>query len=417
MTLIGDKGINETFVLTKKDDEELGVGATLSKIVVPHPALQVPTAVEIIYTAYSGWITSGLKKWSIDRIKIGDSFGKSVSVCKKDLVLESGVSVMLKLYPGECNLPQQEAETTTIDPFFLPDSDNETNNTNHVIKTVDGYPAYTTENSTTKPNQTETPRVWRNEIVEPVLQPKKEESKQSLVKPRGISVDPPAGSDNESSWIPSVHLFPPPPGGKQLWETSREPKQFQSHANLPPTVKKGSGPVVTTLQNKMLNNTRNGSPRKRMYAYSSNKSEKSEGVVTVQLLPVQLANLLKQAEQYAKMSLFSPLDIFYRNTEKRQSPSEKRNLANETKVEEKRDNLIATPRSLDVTPKPKNLLPRIYEYFEKGLENVKSLFRWDGSDEQSIDTDGKSNATLVPYYYQGKETSDQTDKYIPLTAP
>lgn len=65
------------------------------------------------YTAYSGWISSGLVSWSIDKVLIVDSFGKSLSVCKRGLLLESGHPVYLPLYPGECNIPA-EPETTTM---------------------------------------------------------------------------------------------------------------------------------------------------------------------------------------------------------------------------------------------------------------------------------------------------------------
>lgn len=60
----------------RKDDEELKVGASLSKIIVPHPAIQEFTTVQILYTAYSGWISSGLAKWHIDRIVLTDAYSK-----------------------------------------------------------------------------------------------------------------------------------------------------------------------------------------------------------------------------------------------------------------------------------------------------------------------------------------------------
>lgn len=49
ITLMSDHldSINETFTMTKKDDEELFVGERLQKIVVPHPALVHLTAVEV----------------------------------------------------------------------------------------------------------------------------------------------------------------------------------------------------------------------------------------------------------------------------------------------------------------------------------------------------------------------------------
>ncbi|KAG8224914.1 hypothetical protein J437_LFUL006273 [Ladona fulva] len=96
---------NETFILTHKDDEELKAGGSLSRIVVPHPVMEEPIKVEILYKAYSGWISSGLARWSIDKVTVLDSFGKSSSFCKKGLILETNVPVMVPLYPGECNIP------------------------------------------------------------------------------------------------------------------------------------------------------------------------------------------------------------------------------------------------------------------------------------------------------------------------
>lgn len=113
LTLIGSSEINETLTLTQKDDEELKMGSSLARIAVPHPVLQEPKSVEIMYTAYSGWISSGLSTWSVDKVTLTDSFGKSMSVCKKDLVLESGTPVILPLYPGDCNPPQDNAVSTS----------------------------------------------------------------------------------------------------------------------------------------------------------------------------------------------------------------------------------------------------------------------------------------------------------------
>ena len=62
--------------VSRKDDEELTVGSSLARIAVPHPVLQEPKSVQIMYTAYSGWISSGLAKWSIDKVTLTDSFGK-----------------------------------------------------------------------------------------------------------------------------------------------------------------------------------------------------------------------------------------------------------------------------------------------------------------------------------------------------
>ena len=50
--------------------------------------------------------------WTIDKVAIIDSFGKILSVCKKGLILESGRSVYLPLYPGECNIPLDTDNST-----------------------------------------------------------------------------------------------------------------------------------------------------------------------------------------------------------------------------------------------------------------------------------------------------------------
>lgn len=47
VTLIGSGSFNETFTMTRKDDEELLVGTILHKIVVPHPFIVNLKAVEV----------------------------------------------------------------------------------------------------------------------------------------------------------------------------------------------------------------------------------------------------------------------------------------------------------------------------------------------------------------------------------
>lgn len=39
LTIVGSGSFNETFTMTRKDDEELLVGAVLHRIVVPHPVI------------------------------------------------------------------------------------------------------------------------------------------------------------------------------------------------------------------------------------------------------------------------------------------------------------------------------------------------------------------------------------------
>ncbi|RZC36887.1 Lipase and/or Abhydrolase 6 domain containing protein [Asbolus verrucosus] len=103
----------------RKEDEEMKLGESISRILVPHPVLSEPTGIQLLYTAYSGWLSSGLTQWRMDKITISDSFGKTSSICKKNLVLDSGVPITLPLYPGECNLPgsyHKEAQDRSHDP-------------------------------------------------------------------------------------------------------------------------------------------------------------------------------------------------------------------------------------------------------------------------------------------------------------
>ncbi|KAJ8668738.1 hypothetical protein QAD02_010401 [Eretmocerus hayati] len=113
VTLVAEGAMNETFTMTRKDDEELLVGATLQKIVVPHPALASLDAVEMRYTAYSGWISSGLVSWAVDKLTVLDSYGAMYSTCRRGLSLESGRPIYLPLYRGDCSLPPELSNSST----------------------------------------------------------------------------------------------------------------------------------------------------------------------------------------------------------------------------------------------------------------------------------------------------------------
>lgn len=51
---------------------------------------------------------------------IVDSFSKTLSVCKKGLILESGRPVYLPLYPGECNIPLDTDNSTSSSSSSIP---------------------------------------------------------------------------------------------------------------------------------------------------------------------------------------------------------------------------------------------------------------------------------------------------------
>lgn len=50
--------------------------------------------------------------WIIDKVAIIDSFDNILSVCQKGLILESDHSVYLPIYPGECNIPLDTDNST-----------------------------------------------------------------------------------------------------------------------------------------------------------------------------------------------------------------------------------------------------------------------------------------------------------------
>ncbi|GLV35847.1 uncharacterized protein CBL_09914 [Carabus blaptoides fortunei] len=116
ITLIGESDLNETFIMSK-DDEKLMPGASISRMLVPHPIISEPTKVQVLYQGYSGWLSSGLRKWKIDKVSMMDSFGKTSSVCKKGLELESSIPVTLRLYPGDCNIPK-DGQTIDQKPYI-----------------------------------------------------------------------------------------------------------------------------------------------------------------------------------------------------------------------------------------------------------------------------------------------------------
>lgn len=114
VTLAGDAGLNETFPLTTKRDEQLRPGQSLQRLVVPHPALATPARATLLYTAYAGWWSSGLPTWPVRKLSLVDSFGKSMSVCHNDeLLLRSGEPMTLQLFPGECSTPPPAANAST----------------------------------------------------------------------------------------------------------------------------------------------------------------------------------------------------------------------------------------------------------------------------------------------------------------
>jgi hypothetical protein len=86
----------------RRDDQELFAGDFISKIIVPHPALNFPKNITITYQVYRGWLSRGLSSWSLSKVILSDSFGESFSLCN-NLNLESGVPQRITLELGDCH--------------------------------------------------------------------------------------------------------------------------------------------------------------------------------------------------------------------------------------------------------------------------------------------------------------------------
>lgn len=50
-------------------------GSVLQRVVVAHPMLTIPVKINLKYTAYQGWLYSGISRWSMDRIVVTDARG------------------------------------------------------------------------------------------------------------------------------------------------------------------------------------------------------------------------------------------------------------------------------------------------------------------------------------------------------
>ncbi|KAG7203906.1 hypothetical protein KM043_013265 [Ampulex compressa] len=328
VTLVGEKSFNDTFGMTRKD-EELLVGAILQKIVVPHPAVSNLEAIEIKYTAYSGWISSGLVSWSIDKVAVVDSFGKILSVCMKGLILESGRPVYLPLFPGECNIPveadNQTSSTTFerivqdkrpgIGPFTI-----EQNYENREGFTVDLTPEDTstwTKKGLGPFTKEQNPRLSDKEDFDTTNSFQSSEYQRSTSNPWSILDISRDGDSNslenlnteKGRGFSGTNFISSSPATTTATDTTtesqpeiREPvlqvtkKETGRSLRLPEITEPILGPR-STRQNSGNEVAYQEKPRDEIQETSSTR------FLTVQFLPERLAGLLAQAERYARQTL------------------------------------------------------------------------------------------------------------------
>ncbi|CRK99883.1 CLUMA_CG013186, isoform A [Clunio marinus] len=135
--LESEGGLQEAFTITERDDQEMFAGDFISKIIVPHPALNFPKNVTVTYQVYRGWLTRGLSSWGINKVILSDSFGESHSLCKH-FILESGKPQRMTLLPGDCH--EEElilfAEKSSSQALISSESSTDSENLSII------YPAY-----------------------------------------------------------------------------------------------------------------------------------------------------------------------------------------------------------------------------------------------------------------------------------
>ncbi|XP_030768276.1 uncharacterized protein LOC115891834 isoform X2 [Sitophilus oryzae] len=347
ITLIGDSFLNETFMMTRKEDEEMKLGESISRILVPHPILSQPTRIEILYTAYSGWLSSGLTQWKVDRVTLMDSFGKMSSICKKSVILESGTPVILPLYPGSCD-PDSEAEDrmqeaenkypgygirsdNKEDLGFVPTQvvkiglkdpgESEKDSSGEDDKDIVKEKPWKTENENSlQDNEAESSRAFNTRIIKTDKLNKQHSTNNALVREIVEPVLKPQSTKNARSHDPD-----------------RQNKPEITEPILGPTTAKSS--AGSTSESGKLASDRNDESTKRSQYESSdwdhvdengyqgkNRQEESKSlkdfespqfrpesvpnvnpldsiVSTVQLLPQRLARMFEQAEKYARENI------------------------------------------------------------------------------------------------------------------
>ncbi|KAK5644781.1 hypothetical protein RI129_006081 [Pyrocoelia pectoralis] len=310
IVLLGDSTLNETFVMTKKDDEEMVLGHEISRIFVPHPILADPTKIEILYTAYSGWISSGLTHWKIDKITLSDSFGQISSICQKSIILESGKPVVLQLYKGNCQLQEVENNTNTenstdahmfeqrVNKLSLSDAIlifnipwlGKSDKDNVVDDEKETSRALNMKFDEDSPNSNQTNNTNLPEIVEPVLKPqtRKIARAYSNVEEKSEISEPILGSTTTKKAFDNDDLSKRNP--------RQEPYDFYDSG-------KDEWAAVDENRGHMWKREES----KKNSVIITEKPTEFGGFnaifTTVQILPVKLAKMFEQAERYARETI------------------------------------------------------------------------------------------------------------------
>lgn len=290
------------FHFSRRDDQELFAGHTLSKILVPHPALNFPTNVTITYQVYRGWLSRGMRTWSINKVMLSDSFGSSFSLCSQfDLV--SGEPVRMTLLPGDCkgneidlhdNTTENEAVESTTEWM------KKVFNKSDVVELGKHIPITLEAEKTTIAPITSGTNSTSSTLVNEQWTP---------IHTNSATKD---FEKNETALDDSSELF--------LNQGERMPKKTK-------TEKRSFDDASDDLNN--VANYREDSIS--LTDIFEDEEEDDNKIVTVQLFPYRLGSVFEKAERYARLTLFPLMSEQFSNIFKFDSISEKPALKKDDK--------------------------------------------------------------------------------------
>lgn len=285
----------------RRDDQELFTGDFISKIIVPHPALNFPKNVTITYQVYRGWLTRGLSAWSINKVILSDSFGESYSLCKR-FKLESGKSQRMTLQSGDCHEEElsllaekatQEALAKLQATTNSPQSSTEIYETFNITDVIELGKHIPLERNETESVVTSTAPSTTTKTTENVLMITSSQSWKPILSsvsstPDDLNITEPASSGNSSNFDEETFL--------NLGE--RMPKKAK-------TEKRSFG---ETGEDDLVNSLPIRDDSSDIEEPDIDDAMMDESIedkfVTVQLFQYRLGDVFEKAEKYARFTLF-----------------------------------------------------------------------------------------------------------------
>lgn len=294
----------------RKDDSEFFAGDIVSKIIVPHPALGFPTTLSLHYKSYSGWLSKGLPHWDIDKVVLTDSFGRSHSLCKPSTKLSSGTPVRLKLLSGNCELEnQEEYGTYNVPTTSVPDSNGQESIDNLETDSIDAA-----KQSKDYFNLGTSFRLDQNNSY-----PDSDLPWQPIFEGTN-SLDKDVGESSRSLSVEPTEIFEPVLNDRRLG--LKNARNFQEYGvtteEIVEPVLKATTPRVKKAKEIVFTDSPLDTKKTEIIKITPiavrsgpvlPKQNTQEEVMTVQLLPFRLGDLLQRAERYARETLLPLISV------------------------------------------------------------------------------------------------------------